>query len=402
MKKITLLVVLCSFLLGSQLYAQNTAQISGRVSTKNGVAIPGATIHLLNSNFIGVADNDGKYVLRNVPTGKYTIGVRALNYATLTREINLSNQQMELNFELKQQGHALEEVIVTAEKREESSQNLPLSISAISARQAEEYRLWNIKQISGIVPNLYSANPGDNRNVTSIRGIVSSSYDPAVATYVDGVNQFNLDTYIAQLQDVERIEVLRGPSGTLYGRNAMGGVINIITKQPGYNKSGFAEVNSGKLTQQRYNLGFRTPLVKDRLFFGASGLYTKQEGFYTNEFTNSSFDNQHSTMGNYYLKFLASSKLSLSLNVKHNENRNNGAFPLVSSIENALNTPFTLNQNNIGPLVDNIFNTSLSLNYAGSGFNFTSQSAYQTNYRYYKQPVDAEFAPLDGYSIVNN
>ncbi len=402
MKKITLLVVLCSFLLGSQLYAQNTAQISGRVSTKNGVAIPGATIHLLNSNFIGVADNDGKYVLRNVPTGKYTIGVRALNYATLTREINLSNQQMELNFELKQQGHALEEVIVTAEKREESSQNLPLSISAISARQAEEYRLWNIKQISGIVPNLYSANPGDNRNVTSIRGIVSSSYDPAVATYVDGVNQFNLDTYIAQLQDVERIEVLRGPSGTLYGRNAMGGVINIITKQPCNNTSGFAEVNSGNFNQQRYNLGFRTPLVKDRLFFGASGLYTKQEGFYTNEFTNSSFDNQHSTMGNYYLKFLASSKLSLSLNVKHNENRNNGAFPLVSSIENALNTPFTLNQNNIGPLVDNIFNTSLSLNYAGSGFNFTSQSAYQTNYRYYKQPVDADFSPIDGYSIVNN
>ena len=57
-------------------------------------------------------------------------------------------------------------------------------------------RFWNNKDISGFVPNLYSADPGDNRDVVSIRGIATTSYDPAVATYIDGVNQFNLDTYI--------------------------------------------------------------------------------------------------------------------------------------------------------------------------------------------------------------
>src|SRR5690606_10023269 len=106
-------------------------------------------------------------------------------------------------------------------------------------------------------------------------------YDPAVATYIDGVNQFGLDTYIAQLFDVERIEVLRGPQGTLYGRNAMGGVINIITRQPDNRTTGFAEASFGNYGQQRYGLGLRTPIVKDKLFISVSGLYDRRKGFYT-------------------------------------------------------------------------------------------------------------------------
>ena len=114
-------------------------------------------------------------------------------------------------------------------QKDEQLQKVPFSISALTSKEVKEYRLWNAKDLTAIVPNLYSANSGDERNVASIRGIGTTSYDPAVATYIDGVNQFTLDTYTSQLMDVERIEVLRGPQSTLYGRNAMGGVINIIT-----------------------------------------------------------------------------------------------------------------------------------------------------------------------------
>ena len=81
-----------------------------------------------------------------------------------------------------------------------------------------------------------------------------------VATYIDGVNQFSLDTYIGNLFDVERIEVLRGPQGTLYGRTAMGGVINIITKQPTNATEGFAELSFGNYGRQRYSAGIKHPL----------------------------------------------------------------------------------------------------------------------------------------------
>src|SRR5512141_2206110 len=96
----------------------------------------------------------------------------------------------------------LETVIVTAQKTEQKLQKVPIAVSAITSRQVREYRLWSLEDLSALAPNLYTANPGDNRNVTGIRGIVTTSYDPAVVTYVDGVNQFSLDTYIPQLLDV--------------------------------------------------------------------------------------------------------------------------------------------------------------------------------------------------------
>ena len=145
----------------------------------------------------------------------------------------------------------LDPVTVTAQKTAELLQAIPLSVTSISAKQVADYQLWNSKDISALVPNMYAADPGDKRNVISLRGISTTSYDPAMATYIDGVNQFSLDTYIAQLFDVERIEVLRGPQGSLYGRNATAGVINIITKKPENKTNGFAETTIGNAGLQR-------------------------------------------------------------------------------------------------------------------------------------------------------
>ncbi|WP_225975268.1 TonB-dependent receptor [Anseongella ginsenosidimutans] len=275
-------------------------------------------------------------------------------------------------------------------------------MSTLPARKVEEYHLWNGKDLAAIVPNLYAANPGDNRNVVSIRGIATTSYDPAVVTYIDGVSQFGLDTYIAQLLDIERIEVLRGPQGTLYGRNAMGGVINIITRQPGNTSSGYVRADIGNYGLQRYGFGLRTALVENRLFLGAAGMYDQTDGYYTNVFDDSDYDQAQSFMGNYYLKYLASSRWSLTLNVKHDQNRNQGAFPLVSSPEEALENPFDVNQNAVTDLVDKVFNASLSANYYGEAVNFSSQTAWQSNHRYYTQPIDGDFSPADIYSIINN
>ena len=182
----------------------------------------------------------------------------------------------------------------------------------------------------------------------------------------------------------------------------MGGVINIITRQPANQTSGFAGIDMGSYGDQRYTLSIRTPLIKDRLYFGAAGMYNSLNGYYENAVDNTDFDKQRSLMGNYFLKYLASNELSLVLNVKHNANRNNGAFPLTSSISDAFENPFNVSQDATGQMSDNLFNAALSVNYTGSNINFSSQTAYQSNYRYYKTPVDGDFSPLDGFSIINN
>src|SRR5205085_1079146 len=194
---------------------------------------------------------------------------------------------------------------------------------------------------------------------------------------------------------IERIEILRGPQGTLYGRNAMGGVINIITRQPSNRSEGFIELNEGNLGQQRYSAGIRIPLVKNKLFIGASGLFDKRNGYYTNQFNSTSFDRQERFNGNYFVKFIPNARWSGILNVKHQGNRNNGAFPLVIGIDEALKQPFQLDQNAIGKMIDNTLNASLSVTHLGSGINFSSQLAWQTNYRYYNAPIDGDFSPLD-------
>ncbi|MGH2566656.1 MAG: TonB-dependent receptor, partial [Ginsengibacter sp.] len=319
----------------------------------------GALVHLLNTQIATVSDTGGNFAIKNLQTGVYEAVISAEGCATKNLPITVTHKDINLSIQLTGNTVRLDEVIVTAEKKEENVQHVPVSVSELSAKNINDYRLWNSKDLTAVIPNLYAGNPGDGRNVTSIRGITSSSYDPAITTYIDGVNQFTLDTYIPQLFDVERIEVLRGPQGTLYGRNAMGGVINIITKQPPNKTEGFAEISMGNFGQQRYSAGFRTPITKDKLFLGMSALYEGMNGYYINEYTNSKFDKQHSTGGNYYLKYLASARWSLTANVKFLANRNYGSFPLAGSVEDAFAHPFVLNQNAVAKLVDNTFNTSL-------------------------------------------
>lgn len=392
-----LVLILCA----GTLWGQQATGFTGTVTDSKSNSIPKASVYILNTNYGTITDEHGKFQFNNLKPGKYEVNVSAVGYASFNEEVNTVSKN-DVSIVLTEADVHLDEVVVSAQKKEELLQKLPFSISALSSSKVKDYRLWRNKDITAIIPNLYSANPGDDRNVTSIRGITSTSYDPAVATYIDGVNQFSLDTYIPQLFDVERVEVLRGPQGTLYGRNAMGGVINIITKAPTNETNGFAELNFGNYGQQRYNLAIRTPIVKNKLFFGASAMYNTFTGFYSNDYNNTHFDKQHSITGNYYLKYLASQRWAVTLNVKHHNNRNNGPFSLVNGVDDAFNNPFHLNQNATTQMVDNTFNASLSVNYTGPSVNFTSQTAWQTNQRYYKQPIDGDFSPIDGVTIINN
>ena len=376
--------------------------IAGTVHDENNKPVYAASVHLLNTNQTALSNEDGSFVLKNVDTGTYTLAVAAINYALQEKQVVVTEKKFSVNIQLQPDTKRLDDVMVTAEKRETNSQQLPVSITALSARQITEYRLWNSNALTAIVPSLYSDNPGDGRNVTSMRGIVTTSYDPAVATYIDGVNQFSLDTYIGTLTDVERIEVLRGPQGTLYGRNAMGGVINIITKQPTNKTEAFAELNVGNHGLQRYNAGFRVPLINNKLYFGVTGLYNAQNGFYRNDFTGKKYDNQHLFYGNYFLKYVPADKWMITANIKHQENRNNGTFPLVLSKEEAFANPYHLSQNATATMIDNLFNASMVVNHAGIGINFNSISSYQSNSRIYNAPLDGDFSPLDVVSIINN
>lgn len=386
----------------SECYAQS-ARLALELRQGNNAPVAGAFIRLLNTSYEGYTEENGRLFFHDIVPGIYAVEVKSTGFVASASFVTVKEGEENIFvIQLVEQATQLENVVVTARKKEEAVQSLPISMSVLNAAAVEDYRLWRAKDLSGIVPNLYAANPGDGRNVIAIRGLTSTSYDPAVATYIDGVSQFSLDTYIPLLFDIERIEVLRGPQGTLYGRNAMGGVINVISKAPSNRAECFAEISYGNYASSRYVAGARLPLVKDKLFLGAAGLHEATDGYYRNVFNQSPFDTRRSYGGGITMQYLPAERWRVSLNVKHLASRNDGAFPLAGSPAYAFASPFTVDQDAIAKLVDNTLNASLSIQHYGRKLNITSQTAYQSNYRYYDSPIDGDFSPADAITIIND
>ncbi len=149
---------------------------------------------------------------------------------------------------------ALEEVIVTAQKREESAQSVPISLTALDATQIEKTYSRDIQDVETLVPNLI-VDPilGNGTASISIRGLqlndVEKSFDPAVAVYLDGIYLANTTGALLQMYDAEAVEVLRGPQGTLFGRNTIGGLISIRRARPTGEFGGKFALNFGRFSQ---------------------------------------------------------------------------------------------------------------------------------------------------------
>jgi iron complex outermembrane recepter protein len=285
----------------------------------------------------------------------------------------------------------LEEVIVTANKREESIIKVNTSITSLSAKKLEDTRTWGLSGLSALVPNYNYQELGVSfQQIQAIRGIQVFSENPAVSTYIDDVNNLDILANGFAFTDIERIEVLRGPQGTLYGRNAMGGVINIITKKPTNTSSGFADFSVGNLGLVRNSFGIKTPIIKNKLFFGLNGLYQTQDGFLKND-TNGLVNadrtanekivgSENNLYGNMYLKWLASKRFHLTLNLKGQQDKSDNSGFMVSQISDtyAFANPDKINLARIAQHERNILNTSLVAKYFADKFTLTSISALQT------------------------
>ena len=186
--------------------------------------------------------------------------------------------------------NSLEEIVVTARKREESLQDIPVSVSAFTANELAARQIDNISQISDSTPNLVfdSTAPISGSNSAAsifIRGVGQTDFtlvtDPGVGLYLDGVYIARSVGGVLDLVDVERVEVLRGPQGTLFGKNTIGGAINITSKAPGDELSGFAEIKTG--TDNRLDVKASIDLpVSDVLSIRLSYADLNQDGYVKN------------------------------------------------------------------------------------------------------------------------
>ena len=183
---------------------------------------------------------------------------------------------------------SLEEVVVTSRKISESLQDVPIAVSAFTADALQKRGLTNISQIGDYTPSLImdftSALTGSSASATTfIRGIGQSDFlltiDPGVGLYVDGVYVARSVGGIVDLLNLERIEVLKGPQGTLFGRNTIGGAINIISAKPGEEFSLRAEVTIGSDSRRDLRMSVDVPLIEGKLYSSLSFSSKNRDGY---------------------------------------------------------------------------------------------------------------------------
>ena len=175
-------------------------------------------------------------------------------------------------------------IIVTAQGRRQLLQDVPLAVQAVGAEQMQNSGANDIRQLNQLAPSLLVSSTGSEANGSArIRGIGTVGDNPglesSVAVFVDGVYRSRSGIGLNELGEIDRVEVLRGPQGTLFGRNASAGLIHIITKRPEFDFGGYAELSYGNYDQIRAAGGVTGPIT-ETLAGRLDAVYVNRDGFY--------------------------------------------------------------------------------------------------------------------------
>jgi iron complex outermembrane receptor protein len=222
------------------------------------------------------------------------------------------------------------EILVTAQRREERVQDIPVAITAFGGQQVEKLGIMSLENLAPRVPSFYFGSFGAARPQLYIRGIGTRSFDPgsesSVGVFIDDVYAGRASGSFGSLRDIERIEVLRGPQGTLYGRNTIAGAINVITKGPTDHFTGEAE--AGISNRDGYSLfgAVGGPIAGDKLMFRVAGWKAERDGYQTNLATGNKFQGIDNWGGRARLKFAPSDVFTVDLTAEISRDGDKAAF----------------------------------------------------------------------------
>ena len=193
---------------------------------------------------------------------------------------------------------AIEDIVVTAQRRRERAQDVPIAITAFSAEALQARGVVNALDLTQFVPNLVGLNNTGlgTANAYYLRGLGNTesvaTFDPPVGTYIDDIYISRQNANNLNLFDVERVEVLRGPQGTLFGRNTTGGAISVVMREPGERTGGYLEAGYGAYEQKLIRGGVDLPMGEN-FGFKLSGYWQEDDGWVRNTVTNERLNNNN-------------------------------------------------------------------------------------------------------------
>jgi iron complex outermembrane recepter protein len=241
-------------------------QVSGRVINDNNDGVPYASVSLKNTTIGTTADSSGFFSISGIEKFPFTLVVTFAGFEPeekIVRANNTSNIIIRLHAPFQK-----DTIVITSRRRRELLQDVPIPITVIGGAQIDNAGSFNINRVKELIPSvqLYSSNPRNTglniRGLGSSFGLTNDGIDPGVGLYIDGVYIARPAAATLDFIDIEQVEVLRGPQGTLFGKNTTAGAFNITTRKPGFKPGGVFELSYGKYGYIQAKASITGPLTK--------------------------------------------------------------------------------------------------------------------------------------------
>ncbi|MBS0416488.1 MAG: TonB-dependent receptor [Proteobacteria bacterium] len=296
----------------------------------------------------------------------------------------------------------LSEIIVTARKRAEDVRDVPISITTLSADQIDKMGARDFRELDGYIPNMIQVGPESNISpLVSIRGVSSDTrnagFESGITEYIDGVYTGRPVAWSSELLDVQGLEVLKGPQGSLFGKNAIGGAINITTRKPDKDVRILGEAEIGNFDLARAAGSISGPLVDDTVFGGVSVYKTYRNGIQTNVVNGKRYWNKNDYGGRAQLRFKPNESWDVNLSF---DGLKEGLRPNIETVTAGFGTDAIANPRQISvdaPVFSqrSIYGMSLNAVYTlPGGTTITSITAQRWNEEEFLSDDDQTAAPL--------
>jgi len=286
-----------------------------------------------------------------------------------------------------------EVVIVSSNKETNATKALPSSVSVLIPSQIEGMKVMSVKDLSTLIPNFYIPDYGSKMTTpVYVRGIGERSTGQTIGLYVDNMPYLDKSTFDFDFMDIQRIEVLRGPQGTLYGRNAMGGIIHLYTNSPLDYQRTKVTLTGGNYGQFRIN-GTTSNKLSKRVGLSLSGYYDSNQGYVTNDFTQKKDDQLKTAGGRFRMDWAITDQWTARLMANY-DYTDQGAYPYGSYVNGKRNNP---NYNDPGKYTRQVAGANFNLNFSNPALLFQSTTGWQ--YLADEMKMDLDYTPLSMFTM---
>ncbi len=273
------------------------------------------------------ANEAGEYRFDKVPAGKVSVQVSFVGYKTLTKEVDIKAGENTLDFILENENISLNSVTVTSQKREQQILDVPITMAVVDADFMENNNISRLDNLSEFVPGLQIRMQGTDRPSFVIRGLTSDEVSPAaqprISVFYNNVPVSRANGAAVALFDMQQIDVLKGPQGTLFGRGAQIGAINYISRKPQNTFGGFVSAALGNYSQKEVKGALNIPVIKDKLLVRVAGLYDYSDGYIRNTF-GGTLNGRNTVAGRFSASYFATTRDKLDFVLNYQKDRNPG------------------------------------------------------------------------------